>query len=365
MPLRRIPVSGAILLVGYFLAALCDPASARHGPRGKSQRQAQAHHTRVATPLGHASGPKRSARRQMHRHRYAAQPFPFRQRVAGSRALRSAFKLPPDIMAEAMPLPPPPESESDRQIREARAYLMATVKPGVTMSRLGPVEAIAKLHPVFVVRLAAAIREARASGLPRAGCYSAFRPPALGVGGWRDKFDSLHAYGLACDIDGIGRPGSEQADLWYRIATKHQLYNPFFGTNIWWEWQHYQPTGIAAVTADMPLRATITADGPVDLARTWAAAQELIDLPVPSAEDAEATLPGFARTHRASPPLALPRYRGQARAASRHHRWRSKTSALRGSVPSPALARGRSKASIAAKPRLKRRYVHVSDSRPH
>jgi hypothetical protein len=228
-------------------------------------------------------------------------------------------QLPIDIMAEAMPLPSPLESDADREIREARA-----------------------------------------SGLPKAGCYSAFRPPAFGVGGWRDKFGSLHAYGLACDIDGIGRPGSDQAILWHRIATGHQLYNPFFATTIWWEWQHYQPTGIATITSDMPLRETITADGPVDIERTWAAAQPLLDLPVPSAEEAEATLPEFARPHRAAPPVGSSRHQFHAWAAALPvHPSRAKAPGHARSAEPRAFRGGRPKGWGYFKSRLKRRYARM------
>ena len=41
--------------------------------------------------------------------------------------------------------------------------------------------------------------------------FSAYRPPAFGVGGFSDKFNSLHTYGLAVDMQGIGRPGSPEA----------------------------------------------------------------------------------------------------------------------------------------------------------
>jgi hypothetical protein len=66
----------------------------------------------------------------------------------------------------------------------ARAYLIATATPGYTMMRQGPERAIERLHPEFVNRLAAAIAEARAAGLPFAGIFSAYRPPAFGVGGF-------------------------------------------------------------------------------------------------------------------------------------------------------------------------------------
>jgi hypothetical protein len=48
----------------------------------------------------------------------------------------------------------------------------------------------------------------RRRGFLRGGAY---RPPAFGVGGFSDKFNSLHTYGLAVDMRGIGRPGSRSA----------------------------------------------------------------------------------------------------------------------------------------------------------
>jgi hypothetical protein len=61
----------------------------------------------------------------------------------------------------------------------------------------GPEVAISRLHPEFAVRLESAIREARDAGLPFAGIFSAYRPPVFGIGGFSDKFHSLHTYGSA------------------------------------------------------------------------------------------------------------------------------------------------------------------------
>ena len=86
------------------------------------------------------------------------------------------------------------------EVAEARAYLIETASPGFTMTLQGAELAIGRLHPEFVVRLANAIREARSAGLPFAGVFSAYRPPAFGIGGFSDKFNSLHTYGLAVDM---------------------------------------------------------------------------------------------------------------------------------------------------------------------
>src|SRR5262249_42029949 len=88
----------------------------------------------------------------------------------------------------------PCSAKSD--VENERAYLIETATPGGTMVRQGPDVAIGRLHPEFVMRLAAAIREARDSGLADVGIFSAYRPPAFGVGGFKNKFNSLHSYGL-------------------------------------------------------------------------------------------------------------------------------------------------------------------------
>ena len=81
--------------------------------------------------------------------------------------------------------------------------------------------AIGRLHPEFVRRLAAVIAEARGAGLPFAGIFSAYRPPAFepGYGGFVDKFHSLHTYGLAVDVTGIGAPGT--ASVLLRTRSPH------------------------------------------------------------------------------------------------------------------------------------------------
>ncbi len=146
----------------------------------------------------------------------------------------------------------------------ARAYLIETARPGYTMTRQGPELAIGRLHPAFVVRLANAVREARQAGLTSAGVYSAYRPPAFGIGGFVDKFHSLHTYGLAVDVHGIGGPGTPEAQLWHDIAAKHGILCPY-GPHSPAEWNHCQPTRLKIILAANPLRETVTAEGPISL----------------------------------------------------------------------------------------------------
>ena len=138
------------------------------------------------------------------------------------------------------------------EVAEARAYVIETASPGYTMTLQGPELAIGRLHPEFVVRLAHAIRETRNAGLPFAGVFSAYRPPAFGVGGFSDKFNSLHTYGLAVDMRGIGSPGSPEAQLWHEIAAKNGVVCPYGPSNPV-EWNHCQPTSVKMILAENPL----------------------------------------------------------------------------------------------------------------
>jgi hypothetical protein len=160
------------------------------------------------------------------------------------------------------------QSCDDQALELARAYLVETARPGGTMTRQGPDLAIERLHPEFTKRLASAIRDARGAGLSDAGIFSAYRPPVFGVGGFANKYYSLHAYGLAVDMHGIGRPGSTEARQWHEIAAKHGIVCPY-GYRNRVEWNHCQPTQLVAVKEQNPLRATITGAGPIDLERMF------------------------------------------------------------------------------------------------
>ena len=104
--------------------------------------------------------------------------------------------------------------------------------------------------------------------MTNAGLFSAYRPPAFGIGGFRDKFNSLHSYGLAVDMTGIGGPGSRLARLWQTIVKRVGLYLPY-GPNNRAEFNHTQlvPTKVASRF----LRRTITASEPKNLQAMWLA----------------------------------------------------------------------------------------------
>ncbi len=156
------------------------------------------------------------------------------------------------------------DREASAAVAAARAYLIATARPGYTMMRQGPELAIGRLHPAFAVRLANAVRSAREAGLASAGVYSAYRPPAFGIGGFVDKFHSLHTYGLAVDMHGISGPGTPESQLWHDIAASHGIVCPYGPGNAA-EWNHCQPTRVKIILAENPLRDTVTAQGPISL----------------------------------------------------------------------------------------------------
>src|SRR5262249_21113324 len=164
------------------------------------------------------------------------------------------------------PLGPLPGAEipnaqpgTSTEVAAARNYLVVTASPGYTMARQGPELAIGRLNPEFAVRLANAVREARQGGLPSAGVFSAYRPPAFGIGGFFDKFHSLHTYGLAVDMYGIGGPGSAAAQLWYEIAARHGVVCPY-GSYHQAEWDHFPPTRLKINLPDHPLPDPVTSD---------------------------------------------------------------------------------------------------------
>src|SRR4029078_5223386 len=100
---------------------------------------------------------------------------------------------------------------------------------------------------------------------------------ACGIGGFSDKFNSLHAYGLAVDMHGIGRPGSAEARLWHEVAARYGVicpYGPYDKT----EWIHCKPTALKKILAETPLRETISADGPLSLQAMLEVGDLLVEL---------------------------------------------------------------------------------------
>ena len=188
----------------------------------------------------------------------------------------------------------PTPARTPAEIADARAYLIETASPGFTMTLQGAELAIGRLHPEFVVRLANAIREARSAGMPFAGVFSAYRPPAFGVGGFSDKFNSLHTYGLAVDMHGIGRPGSPEAQLWHETAARNGVVCPY-GPRDRAEWNHCQPTSVKIIVAENPLRETVKAEGPSDLESMFEAGNTIIADMASAANSVSKAVPASVR----------------------------------------------------------------------
>jgi hypothetical protein len=197
------------------------------------------------------------------------QPSAFGARLESPPDLRLPDQAPVVQVPQIPPSAPLPRaSEEVDRVREARAYLVRTATIGYTMARQTPEVAIGRLHPAFAVRLAEAVRLAREAGLRAAGVFSAYRPPFMGIGGFSNKFNSLHSYGLAADVAGIGGAGSTSARLWQRVVSQAGLFLPY-GPNNGAEFNHTQliPNKVAA----RHLHGTISSHGPEDLRAMWLA----------------------------------------------------------------------------------------------
>lgn len=245
------------------------------------------------------TGPRIRAHKTADDHTHEAAPEPMR--------LASAMPNEP-LLDESPPIDPTPAIVPlvvVDEVAEARAYLKEVAGAGGTMLRQGvdavmtrlrsSVEApnliasfkealqrgevreegiavsIDRLHPDYAVKLAKAVKEARANGLPKAGPFSCYRPPVYRVGGMRDKAASCHAYGLVCDIGGIGWARSKDSEKWGAIARRAGLYRPHRSAR---EHNHWQlvPNKVCGTAA---MRTTITASGPKDLQAMWTAGTKL------------------------------------------------------------------------------------------
>src|SRR5262245_49052816 len=141
-------------------------------------------------------------------------------------------------------------------------YLVETADPGSTMTAHGLETTLGNINPVFAQKLSAAIQQARAEGI-NAGVSSGYRDPAWGVGGLKDKYNSLHSYGLAVDISGIGWAGSKTAKRWEQIAEANGVYNPY-GYKNYKEFNHYQVTpqkDVAFLAAHPEMRQLLQSGG--------------------------------------------------------------------------------------------------------
>jgi hypothetical protein len=106
------------------------------------------------------------------------------------------------------------------------------------------------LDPVFAANMAAALREANASGM-HLGFFSGYRTPGATGSSFDASGRSLHSYGQAADISGLGGPNSAAAQQWAAIAARHGLYNPY-GIGDKSEFNHWQAINHELTQAEVP-----------------------------------------------------------------------------------------------------------------
>ena len=106
--------------------------------------------------------------------------------------------------------------------------------------------------------------------------FSACRPARLGIGGFADKRKSLHAYGLAVDVVGIGGPCSIDAKRWHKIAQRNGVHGPYGPCNRA-EFNHMAATQVHAIESGNPLRsAAMAADKNGDWSKVWKIADRTV-----------------------------------------------------------------------------------------
>jgi hypothetical protein len=115
---------------------------------------------------------------------------------------------------------------------DARAYLA-----GLSQHQTRPGDT-ANFHPDFAVKLANAIQQARAQGLP-IGVMSGFREPNQTGSAYDAGGNSSHSYGLASDISGLDGPNGNITNQWAKIAGANGLSNPY-GVGNAAEFNHWQ-----------------------------------------------------------------------------------------------------------------------------
>jgi hypothetical protein len=97
---------------------------------------------------------------------------------------------------------------------------------------------VSNLNPDFASRLANALRQARAAGLPL-GVMSGYRSDTTTGSAYDAGGNSSHGYGLASDISGLDGPNGKITQQWAQIAEANGLHNPY-GVDNKAEFNHWQ-----------------------------------------------------------------------------------------------------------------------------
>lgn len=142
---------------------------------------------------------------------------------------------------------------------EARAYL------GSLSSHVFRLGDTSFLHPGFAVNMANAVQQARAAGLP-VTVQSGYRTNNATGSSYDAAGLSMHGYGAAMDVGGIGGAGSPQAKQWGAIAAKNGVYNPY-GVADPREYNHWQAVPWTLESRPDVQQAIINAKG--DAGQIW------------------------------------------------------------------------------------------------
>jgi hypothetical protein len=146
---------------------------------------------------------------------------------------------------------------------EARLYLKRlSSHPG----RAGDTD---NLNPEFAIRLATAIQQARAEGIP-ASLASGYRDENQTGSTYDAKGDSSHSYGLASDIGGLDGPGGALTNRWAQIAQANGISNPY-GTGNAAEFNHWQLPAQPLEQTSALLNSLKAAKATGDMNQVWAA----------------------------------------------------------------------------------------------
>ena len=94
---------------------------------------------------------------------------------------------------------------------------------------------------------------------------------------------------------GIGNPGSSEAQLWHQIAAKNGVVCPY-GPRDHAEWNHCQPTSVKIISAQNPLRETVSSAGPFDLESMFEAGNPMIEDMASAADSLSRAAPTPVRT---------------------------------------------------------------------
>jgi hypothetical protein len=157
----------------------------------------------------------------------------------------------------------PSSVQSNDDAQSARAYLSTL---SAHTDRAGDT---ANLNPEFATRLAAAVKQARAEGLP-VSVMSAFREGNVTGSAYDMGGNSSHTYGLASDIAGLDGPNGKITQRWAQIAAANGLHNPY-GVGDAAEFNHWQLPERPLEQTPTLLASLKAAKASGDMSKVWSA----------------------------------------------------------------------------------------------